>query len=30
MTPVEPPCGDGAAERDFIDFYKTTVRQTFR
>ena len=29
MTPVEPPGRDGAAERDFIDFYKTTVRQTF-
>jgi RNA polymerase sigma factor (sigma-70 family) len=29
MTRVEPPIRDGAVERDFIDFYKTTVRQTF-
>jgi RNA polymerase sigma factor (sigma-70 family) len=29
MTPVEPPGGDGAAERNFIDFYKKTVHQTF-
>lgn len=33
MTPVEPPGRDGPANpdllRDFVDFYKTTVRQTF-
>jgi RNA polymerase sigma factor (sigma-70 family) len=29
MTPVEPPGRDGAAERDFIDFYTRTVRHTF-
>jgi RNA polymerase sigma-70 factor (ECF subfamily) len=30
MTPVEPPSRDGPdLLRDFIDFYKKTVRQTF-
>jgi RNA polymerase sigma-70 factor (ECF subfamily) len=32
MTPVEPPDSDRAADpklHDFIDFYKTTVHQTF-